>query len=108
MPVPSEPSDPFEYPRLTVQYLRSRIVDEQYYYFERTRTTVCSIHIDNGFSITTSVVCSNPENYDAAAGQKHAFNKALDKLRKCEYYVLKQRLHDEQLAQVGENDGSRI
>lgn len=106
--MPNEPSDPLGYPRLTVQYLRSKIVEEQYYYFESTRTTVCSIRIDNGFSITTSVVCSNPDSYDAATGQKHAFNKALDKLRKREHYVLKQRLYEDKLTQMGEDNGSRI
>lgn len=108
MSPPNDTTEASEVPRLTVGYLRSKIVEEQYHYFESTRTTVCSIRLDNGFSITTSVVCANPEHYDAEAGQKHAFNKALEKLRKREYYVMKQRLHEEQLAQLGEDNGSRV
>ena len=92
-------------PRLTLDYLKSRISSEHYHYFEATRTTVCSVMLVNGFSITVSVVCSNTEQYDETVGRRHAFSKVLDKIRKREYYLLKQRLYEGREAQTGESNG---
>ena len=92
-------------PRLTMEYLKSRIASEHYHHFPVTRTTVCSVLLVNGFSITASVVCKNTDLYDEAIGQKHAMTKVLDKLRKREYYLLRQRLHEDEIAQKGESDG---
>lgn len=105
MRVSSDDTGPLIYPRLTLEYLRSRIVSEHYHYFEATRTTVCSVLLVNGFSITASVVCSNSELYDEAIGRRHVLNKVLEKIRKREYYLLKQRLYEGHVAQTGENDG---
>lgn len=94
-------------PRITATFLKSRVTDIQYHHFTATLATTCSIKLVNGYSITETVVCTNPELYDETMGQKHALLKALDKLRELEYYLLKQRLYEKRQSTKGDKDGCR-
>lgn len=47
---------------------------------EPTTTTVMHITLDNGFSVTGTAACVNPDNYDAKVGAKYALEDARSKL----------------------------
>lgn len=66
-------------PRVTKEYIESRINDVAYYFIDQT-VTVCSIRIDNGFSVRGESACVNPANFDIEIGKTIAYKNAFDKL----------------------------
>lgn len=73
-------------PRVEKEYIESRIEDTKFLMMkDHSRsddtTTVCTIYLDNGFSVIGSSACVNPENFNKEIGEKIAYNDAFNKLR---------------------------
>lgn len=66
-------------PRVTREYIESRINNVDYYFIAQT-VTVCSIHLDNGFSVRGESACVNEKNFDIDIGKTIAYKNAFDKL----------------------------
>lgn len=66
-------------PRVTKEYIDSRIVDIDYDNAFHT-VTICNILLDNGFSVRGESACVDPENFDAEIGKKLAYDNAFRKL----------------------------
>jgi len=62
--------------------------------------TFCVLVLKNGFTVTGQSACASPENYDAEIGRKVAREKAREKIWALEGYLLRQRLHDRNRADV--------
>jgi hypothetical protein len=60
------------------------------------KCTVVSCRLPNGFVITESSACVNPEDYDAELGKEICFNKIADKIWELEAYRLQQFLWEEE------------
>ena len=68
-------------PRITKEYMESRIVDVQYFSPPgESTTTYCRMVIDNGYAVSGESACVNPENYNRELGQSIAYNNAFAKL----------------------------
>ena len=72
-------------PRVTKEYMESRIEDVQFVKMhEASRkdnlTTVCTIYLDNGYTVSGESACVNPANYDFDIGKKVAYDNAINKL----------------------------
>jgi len=67
-------------PRVTEEYIDSRIISEDYLRIPGTNTTHCTITLDNAFTVTGEAACVNPENYNEAIGQTYARRTAFAKL----------------------------
>ena len=78
-------------PRITHEQINACIVREQYHVFEGTNTTICLLHLQNGFTVTGESACVSPENFDVELGRKIAHDAARDKVWQLEAYLLKQR-----------------
>ena len=78
-------------PRLTPADIDAQIMKADYHVFGGV-LTVCALTLRNGFMVTGESACASPENFDAAIGQKIAFDMARDKIWAFEGYVLKQYL----------------
>lgn len=81
-------------PRVTKEHLQSIIIDRTFIHATPTMT-ICILTLRNGFTVTGESACASPENYDAALGEKFAFEKAFEKLWALEGYALKERLFDQ-------------
>jgi hypothetical protein len=65
--------------RVTPEYIKSRIAAVKYFNPEGT-VTMCSLMLDNGYSVRGESACVDPANYDGAIGRKLAYDKAFDAL----------------------------
>lgn len=67
--------------RVTQEYMRNRIVEEGFTNPALTPTvTICTLILDNGYSVRGESACVNPANYDPAIGAKIAYDDAFKKL----------------------------
>ena len=58
------------------------------------KCTIVSCRLPNGFVITESSACVNPEDYDEGLGADICFNKIADKIWELEAYRLQQELYE--------------
>ena len=84
-------------PRLTPEYLESKIAKEKYHVFENTTVTVCLLILKNGFCVIGESAAVSPENFDAEIGRKVARQHARDQMWKLEGYLLRDRLFIEEV-----------
>ncbi len=65
--------------RVTAKQIEARIVAAHYTRLEPT-VTVCSITLDNGYSVRGESACVDPANYNQQIGEKIAYEAAFRKL----------------------------
>ena len=85
-------------PRLTPADIDSKILGADYHRFNGTTVTICCLYLENGFTVTGESACASPENFDDEIGSNIARNNDREKIWQLEGYLLRQRLHDEEMA----------
>lgn len=80
-------------PRLTPEYIKSRIVSTDYHVFPNTQLTICCIVLKNGYTEIGESACVSPENFNVSIGRNIAYENAVEKVWKLEGYLLKQALY---------------
>ena len=87
-----------EFPDITEEYIREIMENSE---FETHTTfnkcTVVSCRLPNGFVITESSACVNPDNYDVELGEEICINKIADRIWELEAYRLQQWLWEEEV-----------
>lgn len=81
-------------PRLTPQLIDESIVDEAYYVFPGTTTTICRLTLKNGYSTIGESAAVSLANFDEEIGRKVARENARDKIWVLEGYLLRQKLFE--------------
>jgi len=87
-------------PRLTPADIDSKILGADYHRFNGTTVTICCLYLENGFTVTGESACASPENFDEEIGRNIARNNAREKIWQLEGYLLRQRLHDAEMAEA--------
>ncbi len=64
--------------RVTPDLMQARIAGT--YFMQFDTTTICSIWLDNGFSVRGESACVDPANFNADIGKKIAYDQAFGKL----------------------------
>jgi hypothetical protein len=82
------------FPRITKAYVSSLIIDEQVRYIVETRTTVCSVRLVNGRTVTETATCGWDKQFDPIKGRTVARKKVLDKIIDYEQYLHCQRIYE--------------
>ena len=72
-------------PRVTEDYIKSRIEEVHFTFMKDTTraddtTTICTIYLDNGYTVRGESACVNPENFDPEIGKHYAEADAMKKL----------------------------
>jgi hypothetical protein len=78
--------------RVTKEYIESRILHTTFTGPE-SYVTLCSIKLDNGYSVRGESACVDPANYDIKIGQKIAYDKAFDALWPLFGFLLAEKRH---------------
>ena len=65
--------------RMSRDKIEARIADTDYIRIGAT-VTVCSLTLDNGFSVRGESACVDPAIFDQAVGEMHAYEDAFRKL----------------------------
>lgn len=92
-------------PRLTPELIQAVIKDEVYTRLPDSNTTVCQLHLQNGFTVLgVNMGSVDPANYDQKIGCEYAYKDAVNKIWQLEGYLLAERLYQER--EGGENTKS--
>lgn len=65
--------------RVKKEDIEARITGHTFHKLGET-VTLCSIELDNGFSVRGESACVNPENYNQEIGEKLSYDQAFNKL----------------------------
>lgn len=77
--------------RLSVEDLTAKIKHTDYSRIIQTTVTVCTLILENGFTVIGKSACIDPANFDAVFGEQIAYSDALNKMWELEGYLLAQR-----------------
>lgn len=88
-------AQPFE--KVTKEGMESRIVSTEYVRLGET-VTICSITLNNGYSVRGESACVDPRNYNEEIGNSLAYNQAFNKIWALEGYLLAERRMQDALA----------
>ena len=76
---------------VTEEALRAKFVSVACIRIENTTTTLCNIHMANGFVVTGQSGCVDPAAFDQEIGAQIAYQNAFDKAWELEGYLLRER-----------------
>lgn len=80
-------------PRVTREYIESCVEDVAFTRLSPT-VTLCTIVLDNGYSVRGESACVMPENYDQEIGEKYAYEDAFRKLWPLYGFLLAEMKHN--------------
>ena len=66
-------------PRVTKDYMETRIETTEFFRLGKT-VTICSLTLDNGYSVRGESACVSPENYNQEIGENIARHNAFNAL----------------------------
>lgn len=82
-------------PRVTKEDIERRIARHEFTRLSGT-VTLCTVTLDNGYSVYGESACVSPENYDQQLGEKYAYEAAFRKLWPLFGFLLAETLFVEQ------------
>lgn len=80
---------PFE--KVTKEGIERRIVGRDYFILPNSTTTICSLTLENGFSVRGESACVDSRNFNMEIGRQLAYRDAFNKLWALEGYLLSER-----------------
>ncbi len=87
---------------VTLDSIKAKVKGVTYLVVPDTTTTICTIFLENGFTVNGESACVSPLNFNKAVGEEIAYEKALNEIWPLEGYLLKEKLYQESL--TGENN----
>lgn len=75
---------------VTLPDMQAKVAKVVYNILPDTTTTMCRLFMENGYTVLGTSACVNPANFNAAVGEKFAYEDAINKLWPLEGYLLAQ------------------
>ena len=79
---------------LTMSDIVEKIKRVDYVVMPNSTTTVCQLHLENGYTVIGTSACVDPRKFNKATGEHSAYENAVDKIWELEGYLLKQRRYE--------------
>lgn len=79
--------------KVTEAYIKSRIAQIDYLILPDTTVTICSITLDNGFSVRGESACVDPQNFRQDISESIAYDNAFRQLWPLFGFLLAERRH---------------
>jgi mevalonate kinase len=80
--------------KVTIQQISDKIKSESYLVLQDGRTTLCTLTLENGYTVHGTSSCVDPAEFDLNQGRFHAFNNAMDQIWPLEGYLLAQFIYE--------------
>ena len=77
--------------KLSVEAIESKIAKTDLLRVPDTTTTICVLHLENGYVVTGNSACIDPKEFSEEIGASIAYENALNKVWELEGYLLAQR-----------------
>ena len=89
----NHPETPQHRTTVTLEDIQSKVKKTTYTILPDTTTTVCQLHMENGYVILGTSACVDPAKFSAATGEKYAYEDAINKAWPLEGYLLAEEIH---------------
>lgn len=76
---------------VTLADMQARIAKVTYTILPDTTTTVCQLHMVNGYVVLGTSACVDPKQFSQATGEKYAYEDAINECWTLEGYLLAER-----------------
>jgi hypothetical protein len=73
---------------VSLQDIQAKVKKTTYTVLPDTTTTVCQLHMENGYVILGTSACVDPAKFNQALGEKYAYEDAINKAWPLEGYLL--------------------
>jgi hypothetical protein len=80
--------------KVTIEQIEGKIVGESYLVLPDGRTTLCTLTLQNGYTIQGLSACVDVSNFDLQIGRKWSREDAVRKIWPLEGYLLAQSLYE--------------
>jgi len=80
--------------KVTLEQIQSKIKSESYIVLPDSRTTLCTLTMENGFTVNGTSACVDAANFDINLGRRYAHEDAIRQIWPLEGYLLAQRLYE--------------
>lgn len=77
---------------VTLEDIQGKVKKTTYTVLPDTTTTVCQLHMENGYVILGTSACVDPAKFSKATGEKYAYEDAINKAWPLEGYLLAQEI----------------
>ena len=77
--------------------MMAKVVRTEYVQLSDGKTTLCVLHLRNGFTIVGKSACVDPANFNVALGEKYSYEDAINQLWPLEGYLLAERRYQSQV-----------
>ena len=88
------------YEKVTKDGIEQRIAATDYMVLPNSTVTICSLTMNNGYSVRGESACVDSRNFDMEIGRQIAYRDAFSKLWALEGYLLAERRFAESLPRV--------
>jgi hypothetical protein len=72
--------------------IQDKVKKTTYTVLPDTTTTICQLHMENGYVILGTSACVDPSKYNQALGEKYAYEDAINKAWPLEGYLLAEEI----------------
>ena len=83
--------------KVTEEGIKAKISKVEYFQLPDSTVTICSITLNNGFSVRGESACVDPTIFDKDLGEKFAYKDAFDKIWQIEGYLLAEQLYTQRI-----------
>ena len=80
--------------KVTQEQIHSKIKSESYLVLPDGRTTICTLMLENGYSVHGYSACVDPAEFDINLGRFYAFEDAVRQIWPLEGYLLAQNIFE--------------
>ena len=78
---------------VTLEHILGRVKKTTYTLLPDTTTTVCQLHMENGYVIMGTSACVDSTKYNQALGEKYAHEDAVNNAWPLEGYLLSEEIY---------------
>lgn len=80
--------------KVTQEQIHAKIKSESYLVLPDGRTTICTLTLENGYTVHGYSACVDPAEFDIHQGRFYAFNDAMRQIWPLEGYLLAQNIFE--------------
>lgn len=88
----NQPEVPQHRTTVSLNDIRDKIRKTTYTILPDTTTTVCQLHMQNGYVILGTSACVDPAKFNLATGERFAYEDAINKAWPLEGYLLAEEI----------------
>lgn len=89
----NQPETPVRRKAVSLNDIQAKIKKVTYTVLPDGKSTICQLHMENGFTVNGHSACVDAASYNRSLGEKYSYEDAINKAWPLEGYLLAEELH---------------